>query len=436
MASAPSPPFVASPRSPGLRVREALAVAPLAIALIAGYLYFAPLRPAVDEVYHFDQIGRFLDGKRGLSPDVTTPPVFHYVLSIVGKATGFRSLSAMRLLILILAGASIFVFWRLARQWHPSSAAERTAQYALLPIVFPFFLLLYTDVPSLLFLILAIFLLANRHYAASACSALACMVIRQNAIVWFTFVFVLFLTDRVATNGEDALPTGTRSAIAGAIRKSRQNLLSFSIFLLGFAGFGVFLIVNKGIAVGDASAHPFPTLHLGNVFFCLFLFFVLFLPFCIAAAPRMWAMAVSHWRLASVALGALLMIYLRTFAADHVYNRYDPAGVPHFIRNVVLQWGTASIGHKLLFFLPIAYASGALAATPLCRTSWYSLYPFGFVYLAPAWLIEERYDIVPFTLFLLFRGPASRRVELASVGYEAILTVLVLVGIHGGNVFL
>ncbi|HEY0178878.1 MAG TPA: hypothetical protein VGC30_04490, partial [Dokdonella sp.] len=68
------------------------------------------------------------------------------------------------------------------------------------------------------------------------------------------------------------------------------------------------------------------------------------------------------------------------------------------------------------------------------RTAW--LYPFAALFLAASWLIEQRYALIPLTLWLAFREPRSRRVECATLLLWLALAVYVFQGFTAGRFFL
>src|SRR5262249_37910206 len=68
---------------------------------------------------------------------------------------------------------------------------------------------------------------------------------------------------------------------------------------------------------------------------------------------------------------------------------------------------SATIGRKLLFFVPMALSGLCLWVIPL-RRHWWLLYPFTVLYLLPSWLVEPRYYLVSLSLFLLVREHATQ----------------------------
>jgi len=109
-------------------------------------------------------------------------------------------------------------------------------------------------------------------------------------------------------------------------------------------------------------------------------------------------------------LAEVFLLYFFFFKADHPYNHMG-----RFFRNWLLWKMLESPLSKCLHFLPIGYAILSLCVTPLSRRSFYLLYPFTLLFLAPLPVIEIRYCFVPFALFILFKGPDSERITLFSL---------------------
>jgi alpha-1,2-glucosyltransferase len=102
------------------------------------------------------------------------------------------------------------------------------------------------------------------------------------------------------------------------------------------------------------------------------------------------------------------------FKNDHPYNNI---ATYYFIRNFILVAFTKSNALKALFFLPMLYTFLSLIVTPLSRKSWYLFYAITILFLLPSWLIEQRYYIIPFALFMLFRKDQSPFFERITVAY-------------------
>ncbi len=365
---------------------------------MAGYLIISQTWQLVDEEENLVQIRMLLHGQFHEFQYIATTPAYHAIIALLAWLLNAQSLSLIRLLSLMLGLSAVAGFFIAARHLDAMDAPLATSQFFFLPILLPFFFLLYTDVLSLGLLVFSVYgALTHREKLAGTAGILA-VVVRQNQIVWLLFVFLLLY---LIENGYSM----DREAIKNHLRRSW-------IFLIGFAAFALFVLLNHGIAIGDCKMHPPFTFHLGNVYFSLFLFLIVFLPMHLANFPKVCALIRRNpWLLA--VLGLLLSIYLPTFTNTHPYNF-----VHGFLRNVVLELATLALWTKLLFFIPIAYTILSIAVTPLKKPVFYLVYPFWILTLVPAWLIEERYYLAAFSLFLLFRERQSLSIEYASLVYS------------------
>lgn len=355
----------------------------LTIALLLCVPLFFQRTPLLaDETTHAAQVRRFLAGNFALYPQLTTVPGYHFILFFLAKLTGWHTNASLRLFSLLFGIGSVILVWRLTR------SAYRLLLFVCLPIILPFFFLVYTDVASLCFVLLSLYLIQTRRYASAGFAAIAACLMRQNNVVWLVFLGTLAYVDRFG-------PT-----IDSDKKKwAERNLWPFAV---GVALFLSLLLANRGnVSLGDFRSHPTGPLHMTNVWFMLFLFALLFLPFTAPRAvetlrrfrtqPLFWAGAL-----------AVFLFYLLTFTNSHSYN---VQWGNYFIRNAILIFSTQTAAHKALFFIPVFIAIAALISTRLERPAHYLLYPASIFFLVPSWLVEQRYYMIPFTLFLVFAGP-------------------------------
>jgi hypothetical protein len=163
----------------------------------------------------------------------------------------------------------------------------------------------------------------------------------------------------------------------------------------------------------------------------LFLFFFLFLPLNILNLSKVYVLLKGK---RSIVIGVLLFaIYMFTFAVDHPFNLQ---WTDYFLRNRVLAFFTSTVLLKVLFFIPVAYSLLSIRVTELHWKSFYLIYPFAFVYLASLWLIEQRYYLIPFSLFMLFRKESSKLVEYSSLVLYLVGSMVLFYGIKKGVFFL
>jgi alpha-1,2-glucosyltransferase len=335
------------------------------------------------------------------------------VLGMAGQALGWESVVALRLFTTALSLLCVLVFFSLARQADAGHAEERSAQFLFLPFLFPFFFLIYTDVLSLLLVLGMVGAsLHRRYWLSGALGVLACLV-RQNNILWVEFVAVLtYVQER------------------GWSWPGWEDARRYAVHLLAGALFIVFLIINKGVSLGDNAAHPSFSLHTGNVFFLLFLACFLFLPVILA---RRAELAVALRRKEVLAgLLAVTVVFLFTFRSTHGYN---VQWGDYFLRNKLLIFFTATLWLKLLFLVPVLVMVGYLCVVRL-PAGWWLLYPASVLFLLPSWLVEQRYYFIPLALFLAVREREEQRWEAAQITYAACWSLVLLWLISSTRYFL
>jgi alpha-1,2-glucosyltransferase len=276
------------------------------------------------------------------------------------------------------------------------------------------FFLIYTDITSLLFVLLMVLSAVKKRPRQAGLFGLISCLIRQNNVVWVAFVLVWSYVDE---NGWTWAPI-------------KQTLVKYWLFLLTGTLFVVFVFANGGVAIGDKSAHPVSAVHLGNVFFLMFLSFFLFLP--LFWARRHEALSPMRTWPAWLGVGVLFATFWLGFSVDHPYNTQEG---DRFMRNAVLIFFSSTALSKFSFFVPVALAMLSLRVVRL-RSHWWLLYPFTILFLLPAWLIEQRYYLIPLSLFLLAREPLGDFVERLQVGWFFVMSIVLFVVVERGWIFM
>lgn len=374
---------------PGVELVAAVA------CLCLGFWSFYDHGLSVDENIHYDAIVRLYRGDWSLNLELPMLPAFHALVAGLVWIGGGLSEFAVRLAVFGLSLATVVVFYVLAKTLSPEEAGTRTLQFTFLPILFPQFFLIYTDVTSLLFVLLMMLAVVRRRYwVGGGFGILACLV-RQNNVIWLAFAVVL---SHVSEYGWTWRPLA-------------QLLTRYWLFLVAGVGVLALIAATGGQAViGVPNVHPLGALYLTNICLLLFLAFFLFLPLSWGYRREIGARMRRLWPWLSVAV--LFPVFWFGFVNDHPLNNVRPE---FFLRNAVLVYFSSSEPLKLLFFVPIAMVVLWLPAVPL-KKAWWLLYPFTVLFLAPEWLVEQRYYLVPLSLFLAARepaGPWSERLQTA-----------------------
>jgi alpha-1,2-glucosyltransferase len=237
------------------------------------------------------------------------------------------------------------------------------------------------------FVLLMMLAAAQRKYWVAGVLGLLSCLVRQDNVIWVAFaVLWSYLRDRGWTWEP---PT--------------RLLARYWTFIVTGVAFLLFVTTNHGqVALGaDAGSHPVRSLYFTNIFFLLFLSCFLFLPLWWGYRRDILARTRSWWTWLSL-LG-LFPIFWLGFVNDHPHNteRGD-----FFLRNAILIYFSSTAIRKLFFFVPVAVAALCLAAVPMKRP-WWLLYVFTILFLLPEWLVEQRYYLIPLSLFLLARDQTS-----------------------------
>ena len=375
-----------------------------AIVLIAG-LFVKDLAGVVDEHHHVAQIEHYRHGSFAPDPGVATFPGYHLLLWGISAVFRLTTLNELRFLSCLLGLASVAVFYRCAVKIDPRVALVRTLEYFLLPILFPYFFLVYTDPCAMLFLLLAVSEYLDKRYVFAGIWAGLSVLVRQSCVFWVCLLLAMAYVD------------------AYGFRLSKyalqEHLRRCWTFVLVIVGFSLFVLIAGQVAVASTQYHPLGIFRIENIIFSLLMVFLLFWPLLVPRLSEMYRLLKCHpWPFVAGFIMAGLCLWL--FTVDHPYNVSS-----FFLRNRVLRLFTSNAALKAWLLLPVFLAILFLGVVSLRSQSQYLLYPFWLLSLLPFWLIETRYYIPPMALFLLFRQSESfvleRRLLMHWGGLSAIV---------------
>jgi alpha-1,2-glucosyltransferase len=393
-----------------LTVTELLSLLFIAALMGAGFLLVRTMELRADEQAHFSQIHRYLAGN--YSTTTTTIGGFHAAAAIFAWLTGRSGMEAIRLFVLLISGATILTFRSLVRSFEPEASTVRTLQFALFPLLFPFWFLIYTDVFALLLLLLAVLALTRDRVHVTGILMILSVAVRQTYVVWLALLGVWTTIVNVAAPLRQLARRGISFGIAGAL------------FLL-------FMLANKGVAVfDDENSHPIMELQTENLLFMLVCFFLMFLPLILSKLPQIARLPPAV--LAGVVLSSVVLFF-GTFRVDHPWNVMTE---DNFVRNAILQAMTSSTLAGVVTSAAIALAALSLFVIRLRQPVHYLIYPFAALSVMPLWLIEQRYYLPAFALFMVFRESASPGIERAMVVVNGFVAIYLFEGVVRGLFFL
>lgn len=408
------------PAAPGRRLPGLLLVLGLAAGIVgSAYLGIRGAPPIVDEYVHSDQIRRFSNGDFSPDPELAMVPGYHFAFAGIARLLGGTDPDTLRFAGACLSVLCVVLFFLICRELRSAMPVARSLQFLLLPVLFPYFVMVYTDAFSMLAVLLCFYCSLKKRPAAAGLSGLLALATRQTSVAW---VGMIFLMGYHADNGSNL----SWRAVAGHARKYWAFVLLFLLFI-------VFVVYNGGVALGGAEPQQprdsqQTVFQLNNVFSLLIVFCIVYLPFIAAEFPR--TIRAIRRPAVQFALAACFLAYLFSFRDMHPLNMECNFIL---IRNYPLSWIHGSLLPRLLFFLPVALsvlflASGEERSVPLLL-----VYAVSLALLSATYLVEPRYYIPTLAFYGLFRAPRGPIAEPVQTAYlaavsGALLSVDILYG--------
>ncbi|HVV95704.1 MAG TPA: hypothetical protein VHC92_01045 [Rhodanobacteraceae bacterium] len=394
----------------------------LGIAL--GVLYAAAIAASMhgaarsDEIYHFAQIELFRHGEpRVLDKYLTTIPGYHAAVAAVLTATGLDSIGAARTVTALFGLLAIAAFHAIRRETQRGTETLATAQFVVLPVLAPFFFLVYTDVFALALILWATFATLRSKRVVSALLLTVAVLVRQSDVVWAGFLALVVVWPAIrARNPVD-------------IRNAAIRVLPYAVPLVLFVAFWIW---NGSISLSreQAGLHPEFSFHVGNILLALVLAGILLPLQALAGAADFRARLAKAPMFFAIPLVAFFSVPL-FFAADNPYNTAQP---DFFLHNTLVQL-MANHAWRFVAAIFATFAVCGLSSTRLVPASAAWLYPISAFFLSAEWLVETRYLIVPFALWLAFRQHRNRTIEWATLALWAALAVSIIAGTISGRIF-
>uniref|UniRef100_T1IQU4 Dol-P-Glc:Glc(2)Man(9)GlcNAc(2)-PP-Dol alpha-1,2-glucosyltransferase n=1 Tax=Strigamia maritima TaxID=126957 RepID=T1IQU4_STRMM len=401
------------------------------------FLFFHKHQPTpyMDETFHIPQAQKYCDGKfQEWNSKITTLPGL-YLISVgflrpINFLTGinFCDVFNLRLTNLFFSIGNLYLLYGLINKLHGTNkdfSALKSClvplNLALLPVLYFFTFLYYTDVASTFFVLLMYLFHLHNHPNMSAVIGLLAVIIRQTNIIWVAFL---------------ALQTGFNAIVPHLRIDKKENRMDikttpryltiiirnlFSIFAhhrkrvpylcrellescAGYIFVGViflfFVHQNKGIVVGDRDAHQV-VLHVPQVLY--FLAFTLFFGCSYFVTPQKITSFMRAVRNKPVVYVAFVLAALLAVAFNVHEHPYLLADNRHYTFYV---WKKIFNMHKLAryAFIPVyLYALWAVIQALRYRDAVWKLGFFVAVaaLVVPQKLLEWRYFILPYIFLRL-----------------------------------
>ena len=370
----------------------------------------------LDEPDHFAQIQRFLAGDFRFQNDIlTTVPGYHLVMAGLLRLFHADSFAAARLVSSSFGLLAVLGFHRLRRDVVGRDDFLATAQFAMLPILLLFVFMVQTDVLSLALMLWTFWARGRRQHWLGGLLLLAATCVRQNNVIW---ALLLVWPGLRAAWQQRSFMLLLRSG------------LPYGVVVLAFLAYWR-LHGSVAFAHEAAGIHPDVSLHSGNLFCMLFLGALLFFAPC-ASTWRQFTRDLRRqpWLIA-LPLG-LLALYLATFTVDNPYNLL----VPPDLRDWLLMRTQASVLWYCAFGAIAVIGGVGMLRCKLLEPDRTMFWIVAALFVSLIWLIEQRYYLIPFALFMAWRAPAGEWAERTVVALWAPLAVLLFWGMMTGNLYI
>lgn len=375
------------------------------------YFILADERLMMDERMHYSQIVNFSKGNFIMSTEIAMGPGYHIVMAALVKAVGSEAFPVVRFLHFILSLICLGIIWEIAAVLDNKNTVVKFFQLSVLPTIFAYYFILFTDVLALLFFLLSFYFILRKRYLLAGLTASALLIVRQNYILWFPFLIFLIISD------------------LGWNKPRIQMLLQWTKecrgFLPGIIGFIIFFLINGGITRGGGKDYlPF-IISLNNIYLLLFLMFVFFFLENIHMFNRV-TKTILYFPLISIPLIATgYFVFLQTLYNTHPWN-----GTWYFLRNQLMITFTSSLWWKSALFIVVVYQLLVLINTHFIRNQYTVIHLFGIASLIFVWLIEPRYSLPYLALFILTKKIYSKPAAYISSFVNLAISLFIVWGLH------
>jgi len=350
-------------------------------AILVLGIYLLPNTPLVDERNYYPLV-QFFKLNPFLYPDsikMATIPGHAYIVFLLSQIVQLSDLFSIRVISASFSFVAIIFAYLLSEE-----NIKKTTLIFLLPIGFPFFFLLYTDIPALASVLVFAYCMLKGKHILTPLIALISLLLRQDTIFWvFLFSLYYFSIDKKVN----------RKNIIKMLIKYFSPLIMASIFLLTYT------LINGGVGFSkeDRIYHPIG-FFIDNILYFIFLHLIIFLPLHIRSCKKnINSILTSKLKL----LGFIIFLVssILIFKGDHPF--YSKA-MEFFFRHSLIITIRDFFLIKITTFTVLSFFAVSILNIPLLKNFNKYFYPITICILGSHWLVEPRYYIIPFSLFLIF----------------------------------
>ncbi|XP_071448326.1 dol-P-Glc:Glc(2)Man(9)GlcNAc(2)-PP-Dol alpha-1,2-glucosyltransferase [Hetaerina americana] len=395
-------------------------------------IYNAQPTPYLDEVFHIPQANKYCNGSfTEWDPKITTLPGL-YIFSI-GFLKPFSwilnrdycTTYGLRFTNLLFSIANLILVIGIRHKIlecgkkFPVQLLWGSLNLALFPVLYFFTFLYYTDQISTLLVLLMYRLYLGQNFNCSALAGLISVICRQTNIIWVAFFAIqLGLESLEAHLLRIQKKKDSRKYLenlmfffSGLLREPRVHMTLVKDLIKKEAGYvmtGVsflaFLWVNKGIVVGDRSAHQ-AVINLPQIFYFSMFFLFFSFPYAVVRVKKFCKFVFQN----PVFVFCLVLISIAVVAFNTEVHPYLLADNRHY---TFYLWRYYKRHWSIPYILVASHVFGLFSVYNCLGHNKYSFqlafYACFFLSLVFQKLLEFRYFILPFLIIRLNMKVESR----------------------------
>ncbi|XP_055903262.1 putative Dol-P-Glc:Glc(2)Man(9)GlcNAc(2)-PP-Dol alpha-1,2-glucosyltransferase [Eupeodes corollae] len=423
-----------------------------AIEILSPLIFFAASIPIFNKLYGTTQsvIDEEFHLRQGLhychkrfsewDPKITTFPGL-YIASIIVIPFDMCNVYGLRLVSLLASTCNVYLIFKIRERATPLQRnslvlAIESMSISLLPPLYFFSHLYYTDVLSMTFFLAMYYYWSKRSHGISAIFGAFSVLVRQTNIVWVVLLLgVCFLDEliemyayRKGIKRKSTISLCSVKTIAsiasswGVVLQSIVNTLKlFYGYITVMVVFVAFVVSNGSIVVGDKSAHE-ATLHVPQIFYFGLFTLIFGAPVLFEKARETLRTLTKSKKFYAASL-IIFLIVVRYNTMAHPYLLADNRHYTFYIWNRFYgkyEWFRFVIVPLYVLALKVIQLSMAHLSSGFQLMFWVSC----FTALCCQKLLEVRYFLIPFMILRLNLKIRNRRYIIFELVWNLSINIL------------
>ncbi|XP_076243819.1 alpha-1,2-glucosyltransferase Alg10 [Calliopsis andreniformis] len=395
-------------------------------SVLALFIYLNHVQPHyfIDEVFHVPQTLQYCSGNfTQWNPKITTLPGLYLLAALILSPSGLCNIFYMRFINLLGVFLNFYLANNIIKQLSITGLTQRWNNWIRLAVAYnimffpPLFFwhfLYYTDIISINAVLLMLLLHLRKMFKMAAFVGLLAVLIRQTNIIWVAFIAIEHAFDLLDYKMNKSISREQSCSITylkllwkKIVEEWNRGWTVFVKFiaqmciaLLPYATvclvFLAFIIWNRGIVVGDKTAH-IPTVHVPQLLYYSAFLFCFLWPYMIVHWKDYFNFIQKHWIFGSFSLLVLTVIV----HSNTLVHPYVLADNRHY---VFYFWNKFMGRYKLFKYLLIPVYFFTLytmfrGIKHLRFTTQINYVLMVSLVLIPQLLVEPRYFIIPYILY-------------------------------------